>query len=310
MTTVPLRLLELTQRCLEDYGLKPVDTVLVGLSGGKDSTTLLLILRELGIDAIPAVVDLGYDSFDLKAVVRQAKRQGFRPVALDIRAMRSLTAYNKISEDDLRAELEALDSIQGVSPCGICSRLKRKVLLEEASKRGIGWVALGHQREDFLATMLKDYMVYNYYRSSGSYVRAQFERFVSEATIDFDQLDRLIREMKVSTMGVRLSLRGGIDIIRPLFYVAESDIEAFIHDSTVSIESSGCSHDIFVNEERVPITKREIVHHYLRLWLQQSPELADRLVLRSKRCLDARGRALSNPRSVRKKLLPGFCSTD
>lgn len=120
------------------------DRVLVAISGGKDSYTMLHLLDRM-VRALPFRVQLiavhldqqqpGYDGSSLRAW-------------LDARG----GAYEILSEDTYSVVTEKL--APGATYCSLCSRLRRGILYSAAERLGCNKVALGHHRDDGLETFL------------------------------------------------------------------------------------------------------------------------------------------------------------
>src|SRR5438876_6651300 len=118
---ISLEILHRTTACLTDFSLDFETRVAVALSGGKDSTTLMLVLRELVYDVVPMIVDLGYRDFAASEIAMHATKLGFEPVILaqnnEGRISRTATR--------LKRNLAVLHSDQAPSPpCGLCSATK------------------------------------------------------------------------------------------------------------------------------------------------------------------------------------------
>lgn len=295
--------------CLALCRIQSAGRIVVGLSGGKDSTTLMLALRELGWEVYPVVVDMGYEGFIAEDIVENAHQLGFRASVVSPRQTAVLHQLGQGEQQRITANLRELDSDDCVTPCGACSSTKRILLVAAANRLESNYIALGHHRDDLLATLLKDYWASQYYHNCGQYDRSRFIQFVSEKEIDFNYLSDLIKSQRASTIPLRSIAGAGIQLIRPLGLVPEDQIISFVADRRISVFGSGCSHAIFTEQNNVGFTKREIVHSDLHRRLRESPVLAETLLTMALQTLRFDGSALfPNPRTRRNDLLPGFDS--
>lgn len=134
----------LVRRCVEDYSMiEDGDVIAVGISGGKDSLSILYSLNNLRIyypkkfTLHALTVAMGFDDMD------------FRPVAdlcreLDIPYTIRHTEMKKIIFDD-RGEK---------NPCALCAKMRRGALHEMMQELGIKKIALGHHYDDAVETFL------------------------------------------------------------------------------------------------------------------------------------------------------------
>ncbi|PJJ96638.1 tRNA 2-thiocytidine(32) synthetase TtcA [Lysobacteraceae bacterium NML91-0213] len=172
-------------RAIADFGMiEDGDRVMVCLSGGKDSYTMLDVLLQLQKKA-PV-------SFSLTAVNLDQKQPGFPEHVLS-EYLRSLGVDFHIIEQDTYSVVSRVVP-EGKTMCSLCSRLRRGALYTYAAEHGYTKIALGHHRDDMVATFFLN----------------------------------MFFHAKLSGMPPKLlSDDGRHVVIRPLAYVREDDIAAY-----------------------------------------------------------------------------------
>ena len=131
-------------QAIADYNMvEDGDRVMVCLSGGKDSYTMLDILRQLQVKA-PV-------RFELVAVHLDQKQPDYDARILP-EYLRSIGMPFQIIEQDTYSVVKRVVP-EGKTMCGLCSRLRRGALYAHAERHGFTRIALGHHRDDLVETL-------------------------------------------------------------------------------------------------------------------------------------------------------------
>ena len=134
----------LVRRCVDDYGMISAgDRICVGVSGGKDSLSLLVLLSSLRayynkpfeLEAI--TIDMGLQGMDFSAVEALCHR-------LDVPYTRIPTEIGPIIFDYRKEK----------NPCSMCAKMRRGALNQALLERGCNKVALGHHYDDAVETFV------------------------------------------------------------------------------------------------------------------------------------------------------------
>ena len=138
------KLLSYTRRAVDDYGMiESGDKIAVGISGGKDSLTLLYALNGLRrfypkkFELSAVSVDLGFENFDLSPVKQLCKE-----MKVPYRIMDSEIAHILF---DIRKE---------ENPCSLCAKMRKGALNNAVKEMGCNKVAYAHHKDDLIETMM------------------------------------------------------------------------------------------------------------------------------------------------------------
>ena len=117
------------------------DVVAVGLSGGKDSMTLLHALSlyrrfaPVSFDLKAVTVDMGFEGFDTEVLAEFCRER-------DVEFVLEKTRLGEVIFEERREK----------NPCSLCSRMRRGILHRVCEEKGVTKLALGHHGDDLLET--------------------------------------------------------------------------------------------------------------------------------------------------------------
>lgn len=138
------KMLSYVRRAVDHYHvIEENDRIAVGVSGGKDSLTLLVALAELRrfypkkFEVVAITLEMGYEEMDFSAVATLCETLG-------VEYIRIPTQIKQIVFDIRKEE----------NPCSLCAKLRRGALHEAALAAGCKKVALGHHFDDVVETYM------------------------------------------------------------------------------------------------------------------------------------------------------------
>jgi len=161
------------------------DRIAIGVSGGKDSLTLLMALRRA------ITLNMGIGEPDFSPVRKLCEEIGVEYILED-------TYIGKI----------VFEARQEKNPCSLCANLRRGALNNAALRAGCNKVALAHNRDDVIETLLLS-----------TFYEGRIHSFSPVTYLD----------------------RKDIYVIRPLIYVEEKQIRAFIRENDLQVVHNPCT---------------------------------------------------------------------
>lgn len=191
------KILSYCRRALENYDMiKSGDTVGVGVSAGKDSLTLLVALCELRrfypekftVKAI--TVDMGFPESDFSKIKELCDSYGVEYTVVPSQIYEIIFNVRKES-----------------NPCSLCARMRRGAINDAAKALGCNKLALGHNYDDVVETVLLNL-----------FYEGRFGSFLPITYLD----------------------RSDLTVIRPLIYAPEKEIAAFAKSFPLPVVKSVC----------------------------------------------------------------------
>lgn len=137
------KLVGLVRRCVEDYQMiAPGDKIGVGVSGGKDSLALLVLLAELR--------KYNHNAFTLEAITIDMG------MGMDFSAIEALCRELDVPYTIVNTEIGPIifDYRQEKNPCSMCAKMRRGALNQALLDRGLNKLALGHHYDDAVETFM------------------------------------------------------------------------------------------------------------------------------------------------------------
>lgn len=191
------RILSKMRKAIQDFDMiHKGDKIAVGLSGGKDSLTLLTGLKQLqrflpeSFELCAITLTMGIGEFDTKPLVEFCK---------------SIDVPYKIVDTQIGNII--FEARKEKNPCSLCANMRRGALNNTALELGCNKIALGHNRNDAIETLLLS----------------------------------MLYEGRVSTFSpVTYLERKGVHVIRPLIYIDEKEILGHARKYTLPIVPSPC----------------------------------------------------------------------
>jgi len=144
-STIEKKLLHYTGKAIHEFNMiQDGDRIMVCLSGGKDSFTMLKMLSLLQKRA-----DLDFEIF---AFTLDQAQPGWNDTALRAWLSDHKLSYEILTRDTYSIVKEKIP--EGQTYCSLCSRLRRGIIYNYAEDHGFSKIALGHHRDDLIRTLL------------------------------------------------------------------------------------------------------------------------------------------------------------
>ncbi|MBX3709621.1 MAG: tRNA 2-thiocytidine(32) synthetase TtcA [Gammaproteobacteria bacterium] len=145
------KLLHYTGKAIADFNMiQDGDRIMVCLSGGKDSFTMMWVLRLLQQRAKV--------NFELFAFTLDQSQPGWDDNRLRAWLINHKIPYEVLTRDTYSIVKEKIP--QGQTYCSLCSRLRRGIIYRYAEEKGFNKIALGHHRDDLIRTLMMS-ILYN-----------------------------------------------------------------------------------------------------------------------------------------------------
>lgn len=238
------RLLSLTRQAVDDYRLiQSGDKIAIGISGGKDSLTLLYALQGLRrfypepFELCAITVDLGFQALSPEVSNRLSPTLSSDAAAFDLKPVQALCDELNVPYTVVPTEIGKIlfETRQESNPCALCAKMRKGALNEAALKLGCNKIAYAHHRDDLIETMLLS-LIYE----------GRFYSFSPKTHLD----------------------KTGLTLIRPLMYVQEADVIGFKNKYHLPVCKNPCPVD--------GKTKREYVKQLTKKLNHDSPGVKDR----------------------------------
>ena len=175
------------------------DKIAVCLSGGKDSITMLIGLKQLqtyfdkDFEIIALAVNPGFEFFDCDFLQKTCDGIGV-PLIIEDSNIKQIVF-------DIRDEKR---------PCSLCANIRRGILNSVAIREGCNKIALGHNEDDALETLLMNL-----------FLTGAFSTFAPTSYMD----------------------RSKMTVIRPLIYTSEKEIQRFVKRQNIKVMNKACPMD-------------------------------------------------------------------
>ena len=209
------KILGYMRKAVEHYNMiEENDKIAVALSGGKDSITMLMALKNLQrfypkkFDLIAISIHPGFENFDTELLQSTCDKIGV-PLFIE-------ESHAKEIVFDIRNEK---------NPCSLCANLRRGMLNSIAAREGCNKIAVGHNEDDVLETLLMNL-----------FYAGNINTFAPISYMD----------------------RSKMTLIRPLIYAPEKYIRNFVKRNNIPVMKKACPMDGFSKREDIKNLIKEL----------------------------------------------------
>lgn len=255
---VPSSILARVLKTIKEYDLFSDNNVYVSYSGGKDSLFLCIVLRELGYNVLPIIIDIGYNA-DWELAINNVKQFGFNPFLLDIQYIDKYIPEIKLKINEYFGYVEQIskDESQKAIACTPCFNAKSLMLRAWAEKNIVKVIANGHHGTDAITSFLKSYYMYadRWFNNNEEFQTQRFIQMIeSEKSTyklclknfqfcdTFEKISALLDKDCIGTDEPIKQYFGELDIIlcRPFFTIYEFEIKEYFHETNTIFAISEC----------------------------------------------------------------------
>lgn len=204
------KLYSYVRRALNDYNMiEENDKIAIGISGGKDSLTLLYALAgirnfyQVPFEICAVTVDLGWNNIG-------------RP--MDLTNISQLCNELNVDYHIIKTDIAQIvfEERKEANPCSLCAKMRKGALNEAIKELGCNKVAYAHHKDDVVETMLLSLMY-----------EGRFHTFAPVTYLD--KMD--------------------VTVIRPMIYVHEADVKGFVKKYNLPVLKSPCPVDGYTRRE-------------------------------------------------------------
>lgn len=235
------KLLSYLRQCIQKYNMiEDGDHIAVGLSGGKDSMTLLHGLRQLQrfypkhFDLSAIYVDLGIPAKNIQNHNQPASEALSSSITVLSNYCKELEVpFYAIDTDIYQITFEKRKE---KNPCSLCAKMRKGALNDKALELRCNKIAYAHHKDDFIETSLMSLLFEGHYYC-----------FPPVTHLD----------------------RTGLTVIRPMLYIAEKEVSGFVKRHKIPVVNNPCPAD--------GMTKRQEIKEFIKKSATQFPDIQKNL---------------------------------